>query len=234
MTITNINTEIRALCEGTSSTDLLDDATLLRRVNQAYEDVISFIMGCDGKWQFDDTSYTDVPIGITTLVAGQQDYTFATDVLEVEQVSVLDSAGNFQLLKPLDIHELGVDPSEFAKEDGMPQYYDKQGRSLLLYPAPASGQATLTNGLKVTFKRTADLYTSAQVTTGTKTPGFALPFHIIIAFKASMSYCAAYKPKVVPYLVSEVQRLEKGLAEHYGRREQDRRKRITTSGISFM
>src|SRR3990167_3913874 len=208
MTITNINTEIRALCEGTSSTDLLDDATLLRRVNQAYEEVISFIMGCDGKWQFDDTSYTDVPIGITTLVAGQQDYTFATDVLEVEQVSVLDSAGNFQLLKPLDIHELGVDPSEFAKEDGMPQYYDKQGHSLLLYPAPSAGQTTLTNGLKVAFKRTADLYTAAQVTTGTKQPGFALPFHIILAYKASIPYCAAYKPKVVPYLVSEVQRLE--------------------------
>lgn len=231
MTIADILAEIRDLCDGTSDTNLLGNTTLLRRINRAYEDVIGFILGLDGKWQFDDTNYTDFPIGTTALVNSQQDYTFDSTYLEIEGVSVLDSAGNFQKLTPINDKELGVDPAEFLETDAMPIYYDKQGRSLLLYPAPATSAVTLAAGLKVFFKRTADLYTSAQLTTGTKEPGFAVPYHNIISLKAALPFCVAYLPERVPYLNSEIRRLEKDLTKHYGRREQDRRKVMSMGGI---
>lgn len=233
MTIANIQAEQRALAEGTSSTDLLDDATLLRRNNIAYEEIIALIQNCDGLWQFDDTNYTSFPIGTTTLVAGQRDYTFASDVLEVEQVSVLDSAGDYQVLSPIDLSQMGgIDPDELYQNNGLPIYYDKTGRTILLYPAPAAGQVTLALGLKVTFKRTADLYTSAQVTTGTKEPGFASPYHMLLVYKGILSYLVAYKPKVVPFVTAEIARLESGIKKHYGRREQDRRKVMTMGRIN--
>ena len=234
MTIADINLEIRAICEGTSSTDLLDDATLLRRVNRAYEEIVALIQGCDGLWQFDDTNYTDFPEGTTTLVASQSDYTFAADVLEVEGVSVLDSGGNWQKLIPIDESQMGVDPAEFSPTAGLPVYYDKKGRSIILYPAPASGSVTLASGLKVFFKRTASVYTSAEVTTGTKQPGFAVAYHLLLVYKASLAYCVAYKPKIVPFITSEITRLEEGIGKHYGRREQDRRKRLTMGGVNYL
>ena len=57
MNIANINTEIRDLTDSNSTS--LTDATLLRRVNTAYETVISWIITADGTWQFDDTNFTD-------------------------------------------------------------------------------------------------------------------------------------------------------------------------------
>ena len=232
MTIANLTTESRDLVDGNSNTTLLDNTTLLRRFNAAYEEVISFLQGLDGLWQFDDTSFTDFPIGTTTLVNSQNDYTFASDVLEVEQVSVLDRNADCVLLTPIDRSQMGVDPVEFYSVDGLPQYYDKQGNSVLIYPAPATGDVTLTNGLKVTFKRTADIYTSSEFTTGTKEPGFASPFHIILAYKVALTFAESYLPQRVPIFLRRIQDLEKGLVRHYTRREQDRRKALSMGGIS--
>lgn len=230
MTIADINAETRSLCD--ADTNSYTAADLLRRVNASYERRVGQIIGADGLWQFDDSNYTDFPIATTTLVAGQQDYTFDSTMLEVEGVSIKDANGNYQKLTPIDDKQLGVDPTEFLKTDGMPTHYDKQGRSILLYPAPAAGQVTLTAGMKVFFKRTADVFTSAQVTTGTKQPGFAAPYHVILAYDAAIPYCMTFKPEKVNGLRFEADRIEKEMLQHYGRREQDRRKRMTMQGIN--
>ncbi len=232
MTISDIQAEARALVDADSTS--YPNADLLRRENAAYEQVVALIMGADGLWQFDDTNYTDFPIGVTTLVNSQQDYTFAADHLEVEGVSVLKNNGIWEKLVPIDDKsQISVDPIEFMKTDGLPLYYDKQGRSILLYPAPDNGvSVTLASGLKFFFKRTADLFTSAQVTTGTKEPGFASPFHIILAYKAALPYAQTYKKDRVPMIVNEIARLEKEILKHYGRREADRRKVLSMGGIN--
>lgn len=231
-TIADINAEARALVDADSTS--YPAADLLRRVNMAYEEVVALILGCDGLWQFDDTNFTTFPIATTTLVASQQDYTFNAAHLEIEGVSVLDNTGIWHKLRQIDDKSLGVDPAEYRKDDGLPVEYDKQGSSLLLYPAPASGSVTLASGLKVFFKRTADIFTSAQVTTGTKEPGFASPFHMILAYKAAIPYAMSYKKDRVPMLLEQVRRFEDGIKKHYGRREQDRRKRMTMGGISHI
>jgi len=230
MTIADLNTEARLLCD--ANTVDYTAADLLRRINAAYEDVVGYIVGLDGLWQFDDTNYTDFPIGLTTLVASQQDYTFDSSHLEIEGVSVLDNSGIWQPLTPIDPSQMGQDPAEFQKTDGRPIWYDKQGRSLLLYPAPGSADVTLASGLKVFFKRTADIYTSAEVTTGTKEPGFVSTCHVILAYKAAIPFCAAYRPERVRFLQSEVEKYEKKLKEHYGRRELDRKKVMSMGRIS--
>lgn len=226
--------EIRDVCEGDSNSQNLDNTTLLRRINTAYEEVVDLIRNCDGLWQFDDTNFSDFPIATTTLVANQQDYTFATDVLEVEQVSVKNANGLWEVLYPIDRSQMGEDPAEFYKTAGMPIYYDKLGNSLVLYPAPSASYVTLASGLKVSFSRTASIYTAAQFTTDTKEPGFASQFHMIIPYKASLMYLATHIPRKVPFVMSEIRRLEEGLKQHYGRRERDRKKVISPSGISYV
>ena len=228
--IADINSEARLLCD--ADTTSYTAAQLLIRINQAYEETVSLILGCDGRWQFEDENFTTYPIATTTLVDSQNDYSFETAHLEIERVEVQDSGGLWHLLSPIDISQVGEAIDEFYKTDGLPLYYDKNGKSLLLYPAPAAGSVTLAAGLKVYFKRTADLFTSAQVTTGTRVPGFPSPFHMILAYKAAIPFCVAYRPGRVPALMAQVLKFEDGIKKHFGRREQDRRKILSPSGVN--
>ena len=230
-TIADLNLEARALVD--ADTTSYPAAVLLRRVNQAYEEVVSFILGLDGLWQFDDTNFDDFPIATTTLVHNQPDYTFNSTHLEIERASILDAQGNYQPIYPIDISQIGPDPTELYPDAGFPLYYDKAGKSIILYPAPDSSKVTTALGLKVYFKRTADIFTSTEVTTGTKEPGFASPFHMILAYKAAIPFAISYKPDRVRALQAQVLKFEEEMKKFYGRREQDRRKKMSFMGISF-
>lgn len=229
MTIADLNTLCRNLCSANTTT--LSAANLLIYVNQAYEEVASWILNADGLWQWDDENFTTFPIGTATLVDSQNDYGFASDVLDVEKVGVLDSSGNEYFLDPVDPSDTNEPLTVTYKNDGVPLYYDKQGSSVVLYPAPSTGAVTLTNGLKVYFKRTADVFTSAQVSTGTKKPGFASPFHHILSYMSAIPFCIEFKPKRVAALELKVQQLKAGIEAHYGKREQDRRKLLDNAPI---
>lgn len=229
MTISDINTEIRLLCDATSTS--LTDATLLRRVNTAYEYVVGKLINADGTWQFHDTNYTTTPIGTGTLVEGQSQYTFSDQFLDIEIIKVKDVNGNWVIIEPIDQSQTDIPLESYLTTNGMPKYYDKNGSTIRLYPAPTATAVTLNNGLKVMFKRTASIFTSAEVTTGTKEPGFASPYHIILCYKAAIPYCMSYKPERVQAYQNEVTRLEEELINHYSQREKDRRKVRTSKQI---
>lgn len=231
MTISDLQAEIRALCDADSTS--LTDATLLRRVNAAYEEVVGWIINSDGVWQFDDTNYTTNPIGTIDLVAGQSQYSFTTAFLDIENVKVKDTNGNWHILDTIDQSQTSIALEDYLSTDGQPTMYDKNADGLRLYPAPAASAVTLTAGLKIQFKRTASIYTSAEVTTGTKQPGFASPYHIILAYMAAIPYCLSYKQnRVAPYQL-RVDRLKAEIIKFYGQREKDRRKVFTMEESSF-
>lgn len=226
MTISDINTWARFRSD--TDTTSYTAANLLIAVNNAYEEVAALILGCDGRWDWDDTNRTDFPQGTTTLVASQQDYTLDTTYLKLIGVSVKDASGTWYELEPLDPDDITGDRAEFFKTAGRPAYYDKQGQSIILYPAPDAGvSVTLSAGLKVYAQRTADLFTSAQVTTGTKVPGFASPFHKILSLKAALDYCQNYKKDRVQGLMIEIAEIEKRMKEFYSKRDKTERKVLT-------
>ena len=234
MTILDINAETRTLCD--ADTTSYPAAVLLRRINNAYEDVISWLINADGTWQFDDQNYTDLPIGTQTLVAAQKTYTFNDKFLQILEVQVKDIDGNWQILRPIDQREYSdLTPlDEDFETDGLPEYYDKiSDDTIKLFPGPSATYCTLASGLKIKFKRTASLYTSAEVTTGTKEPGFASPFHYILAYMAAIPYCMNYKKDRVALYKKRVEEMEKGLLEHYSQREKDKRKIITMRQRAF-
>jgi|SRR3990167_84846 len=209
-------------------------AALLRRENAAYEEVVGDILGYDGLWQFDDSRFTTFPIATTTLINSQNDYTFDSSVLDIEAVSVLDANGLWRKLSQIDISQMGQDPAEFYKTDGLPFHYDKQGNSLLLYPAPDNGASvTLASGLKVFFSRTASIFTSAEQTAGTAIPGFYSPAHYIISYKSALPFAMAYKPERVAMIRVRIVEYQKMLKEFYGHREKDRRKIMSMGGVKF-
>jgi hypothetical protein len=229
--IANINTLTRDLCDADATS--YPDAILLLHTNAGYEETVGDIIGFDGLWQFDDSNFTDLPIGTTTLVADQQDYSFDVTQLEIERVEVKDASGLWQLLTPIDKSQIPYALSEYQKTSSLPREYDKQGSSIFLYPAPSAATTTLSSGLKVYFKRTASIFTSGEVSTGTKVPGFPSPYHYILSYKAAIPYCAKYKKDRVPAYLEKIAELKAGLEKLVSKREQDRRKGLSMAPISF-
>lgn len=227
-TISDINQECRDLCD--ADTTSYPAATLLRRINEAYEKVISWILEADGLWQWDDTNYTDFPIGTQNLVDSQSKYSFNDKFLEIEEVQVKDDQGDWTILKPIDQKEYSdhTPLSEAFEDTGLPTHYDKlTDDTIELYPAPKTADVTTTNGLKVKFRRTADIFTSAQVTTGTKVPGFSSPFHYVLSYLAAIPFCMSYKKDRVSLFEKRVEDYKRDIMNHYSRRERDKRKKMT-------
>jgi hypothetical protein len=216
--------EIDSLCDSDVTSYPLADK--IRRVNIGLDEVITEILQADGTWQYDDTNHTDLPIGTTDLVEGQQDYSFEDEFLVIERVEVKDVNGNWHKLKPFDQSTEKGAMEELFKTDGLPEYYDKQARSILLYPQPTATQTTLTNGLKVWFKRNADKFTTSDTT---QEPGFASLFHNILSYMASIPYCMTYKKDRVRNYQNEVFRLKQEIRRFYSRREKDVKKRLVAN-----
>lgn len=257
MNIADINTETRALVDADSVS--YPDALLLIRTNEAYEKVVAKILGCDGRWDFDDTNYTTFPVATANLVASQQDYAFDVSHLKIIGASVKTNSGIWRELIPFDPDDLNasagpqdftplvnfppIDRAEFLKTPGSPQYYDKLGNSLLLYPAPDNGvSVTLIAGLKVYFQRTASIFTTGDVSTGTKLPGFASPFHSVISYMAALPYAMSYKKDRVPMLLAEITKvmgdeehgIQGSLERFYSKRDRSERTIMTPRRIKYI
>jgi len=234
-TIADINQEARDLVD--ADTTSYPAATLLRRINEAYEKVVGWIINADGTWQFDDTNYSDFPIGTFTLVNGQEKYSFNDRFLQIEEVQIMDKAGKYRIITPVDQSEYSdlVPLTEAYATDGLPEFYDKiSDDTIRLLPAPDNGvSVTLAAGLKIKFKRTADLYTSAQVTTGTKVPGFATA-HMILANMAALPYASSYKKDRVASIKATIQEMKTDLLKHYGLRQKDVRNIMTPRKIKYI
>ena len=234
MTISDINAEARLLCD--ADTTSYTAADLLRRVNTGLETLVGKIINADGTWEYDDTNYTDLPVGTGTLVEAQESYSFSSEYLQVQAIKVKDVSGNWIIVENIDQFSDnlgGIAIEEYFSATGLPQYYDILGDTVRLYPAPTSTAVTLSAGLKVHFKRTADLFTSAQVTTGTKEPGLPSPYHVLLAYFAAIPYCALYKKDRVACLEKKWDEGVREVIKHYSHREKDRRKIMTMKGISY-
>jgi hypothetical protein len=158
-------------------------------------------------------------------------------------MEVLDTNSIYHRLKPLDHSELrGLSPDEYFgissgnPSKGFPRYFDMfTDDSFRLYPSPAaSSGVTLTNGGRVWFKRVPTAFTAVSTTADDSTePGFASPYHIILAYMSALPYCASYKKDRVAWLMSKIgdtdpaSGLKRQLINHYAKREKSKRHIIT-------
>lgn len=214
MTYNDIKSKIYLLTKTNATSFPVADLTIL--ANNALDRVASIIMKSDGRWQWDDTNQTDLPIATTGLVTDQQDYSMDVDHLEVTRVEIKDQNGNWVLIDPIDQQDL-YDQSltDFLKSSGQPRFYDKIGNSFFLYPKPDYTQAA---SLKVWFKRGPSYFTTSDTT---KTPGFSTLYHDLIPLWVSYDYGLANGSSNVNLLMQEIQRKEEALREDYSLRAKD-------------
>lgn len=187
------------------------------RLNRAYDKVATHIMSCDGRWEWDDTNYTDLPIGKTNIVSGQQDYTLDVEYLSVSKVVMYDSAGNKIILTPIDRNDPVAQQylTDTSTAGGLPQYYDKLGVSLLLYPIP---NYNYTNGLVVYYQRKPSYF---AYTDTTKTPGIPAIFHRLLSLEASLDYAISKQLSLKNDLAVQVKEMKDMIEEFYSKRAKD-------------
>ncbi len=215
-----------------------------RLLNEALNRVTSLILTADGRWQFDDTNYTDIPIGTTNLVttAGseQQDYAFAATHLKITRVECMDSTGAWHLLQPIDQAQLyNQSLTDFMNTAGFPTYYDKIGNSIFLYPKPLAAAVTATAGLKVFFQRPPSYF---SYTDTTKTPGFNSMYHELVALIASKNYAISKSLPVAggvmrggfkTGLLARVDEAEQDLIDSYALRNKDDHLKMRARVINY-
>src|SRR3990167_5836591 len=237
--------EINSICDSDNNSYTIKDKT--RRFNSALEDVVGklIVVTAGDKWHFGDSNLTALPTGLVTLVNSQEQYQLlgsqisggtgvstTTPLLNFLGASIKDNSGIWHVLQPIslwkDLLNENIDPAEHFKTDGRPQYYELREDFIVLYPAPDNAvTVTLTNGLKVFYQRRASKFVATDTT---KEPGFASPYHVLLAYKASLPHCSVYKKERVPFLLSEITRLEKEMFDFYGQRVQDEGPKMMKAG----
>lgn len=215
-----------------NNSDRLYDFTA--RINRSYDKLATKIMSVDGRWQFDDSNYTDLPIGSTSLVSGQQDYTLDVEYLDIEKVVALDSAGNKVILKPFDINDpiAKVYLTNINTVGGVPLYYDKFGGTLMLHPIPNYNKSL---GLVVYFRRKPSYF---AYTDTTKAVGVPAIFHRYLSLNASLDYAMSKELSIAggvmrggfkTGLLMMVSEMEDMIEDFYSKRSKDEAKFIRTT-----
>lgn len=189
------------------------DMTIL--ANNALDRVCSLIIKSDGRWQFDDSNQTDLPIATTALVANQKDYALATSHLEITRVEIKDTNGDWTVLQPFDQKDTAQALAEFMDTPGTPKFYDKLGNSVFLYPSPDYSQAA---SLKVYFTRGMSYFIVSDTT---KEPGFSSLYHDLIPLWISYEYAIANGLPNSALLFAEITRKETELVDNYQKRSKD-------------
>lgn len=166
---------------------------IARNANTALDTVVTLILGADSRWQFDSTNATDLPIGDTDIISGQQDYSFDSEYLVIKSIEIQDSSGKWTRLVPID--NLSLEEREalsgFETTDGLPKYYDKMGESILLYPTPNYNRRLVeegSSGLRAYFQRNIEYFVAGDTT---KEPGFAKHLHKYISLYCSWLFACA-------------------------------------------
>lgn len=195
-----------------------------RNVNRWLDRVVTLILRSDGKWNWDDANYSDLPIGTLNLVANQQNYSISgNELLKLLKVECADSDGTFTPLYQIDTRENKNEAmSEIMKTAGTPQYFDLINNTFILYPKPSY---SYTGGLKIYYQRIPDYFTSTDTT---QVPGFAEPYHRILSYGAALDFAISKNMTGrIPMLREEIAKLEEGLIEHYSSRNLDLKNRMT-------
>lgn len=223
MDYTTLQADVDFLVDTDSNTYSIADKT--RNFNMALDEVTGIIIGCDGTWQWDDTNYTDLPIGTTTINANQLDYSFDDEYLTIQAIEVKGTDGKWTRLKPIDLYpeynqQSKSSITDYLSTPGLPQYYDKVGESFFLYP-PAN--YTQEESLKAFYQRKAQAFETNDTT---KKPGFALHLHRFLSFSVAYDWAIAKTHPKANWLAGKKEEYKQMIKAFYSKRTKDETKRM--------
>jgi len=175
----------------TSTTSSYTLAAKTVDINNAYVHFINLASLAAGKQQIDDTNNTTLPLLLSDLTSGTDNYPFKVDeespanqILQLQKLRIKDVNGKWtDYLTQIDKNE--VDISQFQDVTGTPEYYDLIGNNVVFYPTP---NYTSANGIEFTVTRTPIYFTTSDTT---KKPGIPDMFHEYLVLRPAYYFCVA-------------------------------------------
>lgn len=226
MTISDINTYV-TFRTGATTTEYTA-ANRLISTNRWYHKVTDMIFNSLRDYQHDDLNQSTEVIISKNTVANQEYVALGlTDkILAIKRVEVSYDGSTYYKAEPIVgniISDSIVDQTAINQNfQTTTPYYEHRGQLLYLYPVPTS---SVSSGLKLWVQREAAEFTSGEVSTGTKEPGFDEPFHVMIALGMIYDWCSGKRSTALRDLKRDV---EKELADYelrlraaYGRKNND-------------
>lgn len=215
-----------------TSENQLSDANLSTLVSNAYDRVVGLILKADDRWNWDDINNGSVPKTTINITSGTADYALDATYLTVDRVEIEDSGGTTHQLHQVDQQALDGISLPTYQTSGLPNEYDLQGAYITLYPNP---NYTRSNALIIYHSRSPlkfdysdDKFTD-NTGSGSSVPGFAEPFHDLLALIPSYEYAVSRNRASAKGLQDMILRKEQELQEFYGERNRDKRPRISVS-----
>jgi hypothetical protein len=188
-------------------------ADLVINANAAYAHAVGIIRRSDRRAKWDDLNQENLPIAVTGLVEGQQDYELANEHLGIQRVEIKGADGRWRVLKPFDEADIpDTSLEDISLTPGIPTHFDWLGQSVFLYPPP---NYSLDEALEAYHTRGPVYFTESDTT---KEPGFNSLYHEIIPYYMAHDYCLINLPELVPGYERKLLRLEQALAKDYAYR----------------
>ena len=250
MTIVDIGTLTRFLTNTDSNS--LTNANLLILINKHYEQITGRIISetAGARSQWGDMNYTGFQTFTVNMTNGVQSYdlndwvttTSAQTIassrpLTIMGVEVADNSGTFHPLKRTSLREIhnieGQAQTEYYKTNGLPQEYEMRDNLIVLYPAPATANVTLTAGLKLFYLRSGEVFSSMTEDSSGKEPGFPAPWHDLLSYGPAYDYAVAKGlPNANNFKLEYDRRMEEML-DFISRRDQAENYQFTTRKKNF-
>lgn len=188
----------------------IEDKT--RNANYGLSRVTSKIMQFDRTWKHVSSNSTTIPLATTDLVAGLDNYSFASTHLKILRVRIMGPDGKMKTIIATDRKKVSDD---ILNATGTPEIYDKIGYSLMPLPVPNYSAA---GGVEIEYQPGADYF---ETTDTTKEPGFNPDFHRLVSLYAARDYCALHNASRLAIIDTEIQRMEADLKQFFESRDID-------------
>lgn len=107
----------------------LQEVDAVRMLNLGLDHYTYLAITSDGNWQFDGSEQSDVPRATTTLSTGEVNLQLPTDLLAIAQVTIINSDGNKNVIRPYDQNKR-LYPTPKSTDTGTPSAYDLEGRTI--------------------------------------------------------------------------------------------------------
>jgi len=150
-----------------------------RDCNIALDDLHAIIIRADGTWKYDDSNNSASELLDTSkTVSAARSVTIPVTWLKISRVRItITSTGQKIVLRPGDRRTWST--SQLNGDTGTPTEYVVIGNYLYL-------DASCTGTLEVQYQKGASYF---AYTDTTKVPGFASPFHPLVAWISALAYC---------------------------------------------
>lgn len=142
--------------------------TFTNLINSGLDKTKSLLYAADNTWQDDDVNYTTYNYETTDLSDGVAEYTIDKSHGIIEGLEIMHIDGKYYQIYQIDNRDLldtGYTETSLQIPTSIPTKWDINGNVLTLMPKPSATYVTLTDGLKIRFKRESKYFDSSATTT---------------------------------------------------------------------